>query len=666
MLAKPLAILFLSLAITETVIMVLFSEFSSEYLGPWLPSLFDASVVSLVAIGVITQLLKKRLIVLHRNARAEFIAFEIGIIVFIIEAIMMFALNLLPFTLNDWYAGVFDVAVLSSLSVIVIYFLLLKPAVNETQNKENDTVSFEPIIISSLFAYLCFAILLLMILFTSYQQQLEERKQELALKEVTELNAIKNEFLDRLNGASRDLLILANELDLQEFLHGSTHSTVELHNSYQNIIMFKDYYVQVRVLNTKGKELVRVQRNGEDIEVSSSQQLQDKSDRYYFKEAIQMAIGEVFISPLDLNVEQGIVEQPFNPMIRLATPIANSVGEKIGIIVINIRGNHLLNKLQSASKTFLGKKMLLNSDGYWLFGGENNDNWAFMFANNFSKRFEKKHPGIWQKIQNTQQGQIEINTNCFIFQTIEYSPALMNTESFPIGHAKIRHWPVWKLVSIIPATLIKDQLRPTKKLLIFLYCSFLVFAALGTIQLARAVNNRRKCEEEIRTLAFYDHLTGLCNRRLFSEIMEQEIARIRREPKGLALMYFDLDYFKVINDELGHDAGDLALKEAASRISNNLRDCDSVARLGGDEFAALLPNPGSTSDLTVIAERLIESFKQPFDLFGNERFLGISVGIAMQKDKNENSFSLIKRADHAMYEAKRSGRNDFRFSETDL
>jgi len=164
MLAKPLAILFLSLAITETVIMVLFSEFSSDYLGPWLPSLFDASVVSLVAIGVITQLLKKKLIVLHRNARAEFIAFEIGIIVFIIEAIMMFALNLLPFTLNDWYAGIFDVVALSSLSVILIYFLLLKPAVNEIQNKERETVSFEPIIISSLFAYLCFAILLPMVL----------------------------------------------------------------------------------------------------------------------------------------------------------------------------------------------------------------------------------------------------------------------------------------------------------------------------------------------------------------------------------------------------------------------------------------------------------------------------------------------------------------------
>jgi len=664
MFIKPLAILFVSLAITEAIIMLLLAEFSNEHIGLWIPALFDAGVVSLVAIGVITQLLKNKSIVLLDSTRSEFIAFEIGIIVFTLEAVMMLLFDLLPFNLNDWQTGLMDVLALSFFSVVLIYFVVFKPFVGEELSQQSEFTRFEPTIINSVLAYMSFAILLLMALLVTYHQQLEQRRQDLVLQEITELNQTKNEFLAQLSHASRDLLILANEFDIKEFLNNASHAKDELQINYSNIIEFKDYYVQIRVLNTQGKEMIRVQRRGNKVEVSSQQQLQDKSDRYYFKEGIRLKVGEVLISPLDLNVERGVVEQPFNPTIRLATPIVDLVGKKSGVIVINLRGTHLLNKLQSAADISKGKVMLLNSDGYWLFGGDNHTNWAFMFEDKLTLRFQRDYPDVWMQIKHMQHGRIETRLASVILQTIEFSPEPISVEFSANTNMKgsARHWPIWKLITVIPFTVITEQLIQTRKLMIILYFSMLVLAALGTILLARAIITRRKYETEVRKQAFHDHLTGLCNRRLFTEKMKQESIRARRESSGLALMYFDLDYFKQINDELGHDAGDEALKEAAVRLQDNLRDCDIVARLGGDEFAALLPKPGNIKDITKIAERVIESFMQPFELLGHKRSLGISVGIAIQQNSNESNFSLTQRADHAMYEAKNAGRNGFKFS----
>ncbi len=668
MFIKPLSILFVSLAVTETIIMLLLEEFSNEYLGLWIPTLFDASVVSLVAIGVVTQLLKNESIVFHDSKKAEFIAFEIGIIVFTLEAVIMLSLDTQPFNLNAWQTGILDVFTLSLFSVLLIYLVVFKPAVDEPHTKQAEFTRFEPTIISSFLAYMCFAILLLMALLVSYQKQLKQSKQDLVLQEITELNQAKNAFLTQLNDASRDLLILANNVDVQEYLNNVSHARNELQINYSNIITFKDYYVQIRVLNRQGREVIRVQREGDSIQVSAQQQLQDKSDRYYFKEGIKLKAGDIFISPLDLNVERGQVELPFNPMIRLATPIIDMVGKKSGVIVINLRGSYLLDKLQSAADVSKGKVMLLNSEGYWLFGGGKDENWAFMFEDRLGLRFQRKNPEVWQKIKSMQKGGVETALASVMVQTVEFSAESINSELSVEATIQdnVRHWPVWKLVSVITSKVVEDQLIQTRKSMSILYFSMLFFAALGTILLARAIIARRKYEAEIRKQAFRDHLTGLCNRRLFTENIKQEIVRSSRESSSVALLYFDLDYFKQINDELGHDAGDEALKEAAIRLKDNLRDCDVVARLGGDEFAALLPNPGGVEDISGVAERIVESFKQPFELLGHSRNLGVSIGIAIRLDNNENSFSFSQRADHAMYEAKRAGRNCFKFSKENV
>jgi len=187
----------------------------------------------------------------------------------------------------------------------------------------------------------------------------------------------------------------------------------------------------------------------------------------------------------------------------------------------------------------------------------------------------------------------------------------------------------------------------------------LLGAALGQ-QLE--IDRRRKLEQELRELAERDALTGLPNRRLFKDRLEQALARHARAPLGdLVLMYFDVDFFKKINDELGHAAGDALLKALTGRIEAVVRAVDTLARLGGDEFVLLLENVEDSSVAEAIAEEILAIAQDPFDIEGHSVRVGTSIGVvALPPGERAGAEELLCKADGAMYAAKRAGRNAFR------
>lgn len=173
------------------------------------------------------------------------------------------------------------------------------------------------------------------------------------------------------------------------------------------------------------------------------------------------------------------------------------------------------------------------------------------------------------------------------------------------------------------------------------------------------ITERKKKEELIKKLAYHDPLTGLANRQLFNERIELELSHARRDKKGLALFYIDLDRFKQINDTLGHDAGDAVLREVARRLESSLRESDTVARLGGDEFVVIAPGLDGR-DAPKIAEKLLVELDRPLDLEGRELLVTPSIGVALYPIHGENRDALVSHADAAMYGAKNAGRNAFR------
>ncbi|MEK6639503.1 MAG: EAL domain-containing protein, partial [Nitrospirota bacterium] len=202
--------------------------------------------------------------------------------------------------------------------------------------------------------------------------------------------------------------------------------------------------------------------------------------------------------------------------------------------------------------------------------------------------------------------------------------------------------------------------------------------ALTIIGTAQDITDRKQSEREIYRLAYFDSLTGLANRVLFKDRLTQALAHAGRYHSTLAVLFLDLDRFKVINDTLGHNVGDLLLKQVAGRLSDSVRHSDSVsrsvdkeenhslARLGGDEFTVLLTNLRDVQDAGTVARRIVEAMAKPFLIEGREIFVTISVGISIFPVDGESIDALLKNADSAMYYAKEKGRNNFQFYSNNL
>jgi diguanylate cyclase (GGDEF)-like protein/PAS domain S-box-containing protein len=188
----------------------------------------------------------------------------------------------------------------------------------------------------------------------------------------------------------------------------------------------------------------------------------------------------------------------------------------------------------------------------------------------------------------------------------------------------------------------------------------------GRIWNFRDITERKRAEQRVQFLAYYDALTGLPNRSLLQDRLERALAAARRREDKVALLFLDLDRFKVINDSLGHSVGDLLLQEVAERLKGWAREQDTVARVGGDEFLIVLTGVTDVSDAAVAAERFMDAMTAEFVVQAHSLNVGCSIGISMFSEDGADCDTLMRKADAAMYSAKESGRNNFRFFTEDL
>ena len=186
------------------------------------------------------------------------------------------------------------------------------------------------------------------------------------------------------------------------------------------------------------------------------------------------------------------------------------------------------------------------------------------------------------------------------------------------------------------------------------------------IAISSDITKMKKAEQDIHLLEYYDPLTGIPNRTLFYDRLNLSLSRAKRINSGVALLYMDIDQFKLINDSLGHDAGDLLLIEISKRLRSVIREEDMLSRLGGDEFTLIIEGDNCAEEAATIAENVISEINRPVLLKGKEVSVGISIGIAIAPHDDVTVEGIIRKADSAMYHSKATGRGKYIFSSSEI
>ncbi|MEN8178602.1 MAG: EAL domain-containing protein [Pseudomonadota bacterium] len=734
-----------------------------------------------------------------------------------------------------------------------------------------------------------------------------------------------------------DLRYLAESQSILRLANGEEEARSELAEDLRHFALRKGIFDQVRYLDAAGNESVRVNYSSGHAEIVPDSELQNKGGRYYFEDTFKQSRGNVFVSPIDLNIEQGKIERPLKPMIRFGMPVFGLNGQKKGIVLLNYLADDLLSRFDSVVTDGDGWLNLLNRDGYWLSSPDHEDEWGFMYPDKKSLTFGSRYPEVWnvvrkdlqgllingadrfiyatvyplmsdlrsstgagqanapserelgddeycwkvaahylaepivdstqtsivlffyvlslngigigawfhvksilyrrQSIDRLKQGHMELeqrilertselneskeqmelllestgeglygidnNGNCTfcnhaclqilgyrneteligknMHDLIHHSHAngdLYDAESCPIFQAfregkgtyrdnevlwridgrsfaaEYRSHPIWRDGEIMGAVVTfsditerrqaEEQVRTLSQAVEQSPVSVIITDPAGNIEyMNEAVErmtgyssdemigenprvfksgntpqslyremwgairngkswqgefqNRRKSgevfweranvapvldasgeirhylavKEDITSLkqqeakilyqAHYDSLTELPNRFLSLDRLDQFIRDANRARNLVAVLFLDLDGFKKINDSLGHEAGDKVLIQAAARLQDTVRDCDTVGRLGGDEFILLLTGLRKASDARPVVENLLGRFRNTFQIGDRELLLTASIGIAIYPDDGEGAAELLRNADTAMYQSKEQGRNTFHY-----
>lgn len=236
-------------------------------------------------------------------------------------------------------------------------------------------------------------------------------------KEISRINIGTESVRRQFRAITSDLRYLATSGYLQDFMeHHRDEEKEILAREFLAITRTKGIYDQIRYLDKTGMETVRVNRNVDRPYIVPEDELQDKGKRYYFKDTMGISCREVFVSPMDLNIEKGEIERPLKPMIRFGMPACDRQGVKQGVVLFNYLGARLLNNLKEMLGEVESRTMLLNKDGFWLLSHDPGEEWGFMFKKDL--RFQNRFPDSWEEMQRDKNGQMTTGAGIFTFQTI--------------------------------------------------------------------------------------------------------------------------------------------------------------------------------------------------------------------------------------------------------
>lgn len=335
----------------------------------------------------------------------------------------------------------------------------------------------------------------------------------------------------------------------------------------------EEIYDQIRFIDASGNEVIRVNDHPNGARQIKAPKLQNKADRYYFKDSIGLADGQIYLSKLDLNIEHKYIESPIKPMIRLACPYFERNGKLRGIICLNYLADDMLKRVRGVGAAGYGNIFLLNSKGYWLYNeSDRSTEWAFMYPERANVSFAARFPTVWSQIAPSIEGSIIAPEGIFIYKKVAAS-----------------HDGAWTVVSYIPSS--GQRSEPFSwsdgRVAVWLIkqnIPVLFIILMLALVLALLISNGRIKSELVKRYSEYDEMTGMLNRRAGLERLAALCKKSAALGYTVTISYIDVNGLKEVNDTFGHEAGDALILAVVKAIGSVVRKNDFLVRLGGDEF----------------------------------------------------------------------------------
>ncbi|MBE0600176.1 MAG: diguanylate cyclase [Firmicutes bacterium] len=509
---------------------------------------------------------------------------------------------------------------------------------------------------AQLYTLTIFIVLALLFLCISFLIQINDDINVRGNEEIMERGLIqleKTTIAYKLNRRASDILFIADTLKLSGEMLGEYTLIEKPWIAYSNRYRIYD---QIRYLDSSGQERVRINYSPQGAYAVPQSELQDKSDRSYFLNGRLLSNGKIYLSEMDLNVENGQIEIPFKPMLRLVTPMPEGNWQD-GVIVLNYTADDLLEQVRDIAKTGLGEVYLLNKDGYWLYNNiDPAKEWGFLFESRMNESFANEFPQEWAIISGgARDGQFTTDKGVFFYTVLSAEEAILgsNFDALVLSDAG-----VFYILSFLPADTTAGQrflrtplqtvgLVLKKYWTVYLLLSGIAFVLAAFIAVGRAQNR------EILYFSEFDALTGVYNRRAGY----QKLTELRRQTTDrgyeMAVCFIDINGLKEVNDMLGHDQGDELIKSVAAIIRDSVRGNDYIARIGGDEFLIVFDRLSEAG-----AESVWQRITHTFDDINSQEerpyAISISHGIGVFMSDEEISVDeIIARADAKMYEKKK-------------
>ncbi len=279
--------------------------------------------------------------------------------------------------------------------------------------------SYYDLLKSFLIVFVTFLILFFGITTFVLFQKSKAQKEVLMAKEIQTIEKLRRIANDNIKSVISDLFFLSVHPNLHQMLENDNPTLREkLVKDVKSFSNNSTRYDQIRFLDETGMEKIRINFNQINSVVVSEDKLQNKAKRYYFTDTFALEPGLIFVSPFDLNIEHGQIEQPLKPIIRFGTPVVDLAGQKRGIVLLNFFGQQLIQNLIQAVSESSNSFELLNSKGYWLSGKIPEDEWGFMYENSKDRTLASRYPEIWEKISDQDEGQFTNDQGIYTFATI--------------------------------------------------------------------------------------------------------------------------------------------------------------------------------------------------------------------------------------------------------